>query len=75
VDKYIHKCSETAGILLGRTTIEGWMCGKPGWIYNVDNMGNIVNKELFNIPDDINKFKSSNVSKTIRQTYLDILNK
>jgi glycosyltransferase involved in cell wall biosynthesis len=75
VDKYIHKCFETAGILLGRTTIEGWMCGKPGWIYNVDNTGNIINKELFNIPDDINKFKSSNVSKTIRQTYLDILNK
>jgi glycosyltransferase involved in cell wall biosynthesis len=75
VDKYIHKCSETAGILLGRTTIEGWMCGKPGWIYNVDNTGNIINKELFSIPDDINKFKSSNVSKTIRQTYLDILNK
>ena len=75
MDKYIHKCSETAGILLGRTTIEGWMCGKPGWIYNVDNTGNIINKELFSIPDDINKFKSSNVSKTIRQTYLDILNK
>jgi glycosyltransferase involved in cell wall biosynthesis len=75
VDKYIHKCSETAGILLGRTTIEGWMCGKPGWIYNVDNTGNITNKELFNIPDNINKFKSSNVSKIIKQTYLDILNK
>ena len=51
------------------------MCGKPGWIYSVDNTGNIINKELFSIPDDINKFKSSNVSKTIRQTYLDILNK
>jgi hypothetical protein len=75
VDKYIHKCTETAGILLGRTTIEGWMCGKQGWIYNVDNTGNITNKELFSIPEDIDKFKSSNVSKTIRQTYLDILNK
>jgi glycosyltransferase involved in cell wall biosynthesis len=32
VEKYIHRCSETAGILLGRTTIEGWMCGKSGWI-------------------------------------------
>jgi glycosyltransferase involved in cell wall biosynthesis len=75
VDKYIHKCTETAGILLGRTTIEGWMCGKQGWIYNVDNTGNITNKELFSVPEDIDKFKSSNVSKTIRQTYLDILNK
>ena len=44
VDKYIHKCSETAGILLGRTTIEGWMCGKDGWIYDVDKNGNIIFK-------------------------------
>ena len=74
VDKYIHKCSETAGILLGRTTIEGWMCNKPGWIYNVDNMGNIISKELFNTPEDMDKFKSSNVSKIIKQTYINILN-
>ena len=74
VDKYIHKCSETAGILLGRTTIEGWMCSKPGWIYNVDNTGDIISKELFDTPEDIDKFKSSNVSKIIKQTYINILN-
>lgn len=75
VDKYIHKCSETAGILLGRTTIEGWMCGKPGWIYNVDNLGNVITKKLFNIPEDIDKFKSTTVSKKIKTSYIDILNK
>ena len=75
VDKYIHKCSETAGILLGRTTIEGWMCGKPGWIYNVDNTGDIISKELFDIPKDIDKFKSLKVTQKIKKSYLDILNK
>ena len=74
VDKYIHKCSETAGILLGRTTIEGWMCGKPGWIYNVDSSGNILNKNLFDIPEDIDKFKSSNVSKKIKKLYINTIN-
>jgi glycosyltransferase involved in cell wall biosynthesis len=74
VEKYIHKCSETAGILLGRTTIEGWMCGKPGWIYNVDNNGTILNKHLFDFPDDINKFKSSIVSKKIKDNYIEVLN-
>ena len=74
VDKYIHKCSETAGILLGRTTIEGWMCGKPGWIYNVDNTGDIISKELFDIPKDIDKFKSSNVSKEIKNKFIEVLN-
>jgi glycosyltransferase involved in cell wall biosynthesis len=75
VDKYIHKCSETAGILLGRTTIEGWMCGKPGWIYNVDSSGNILNKNFYEVPSDIEKYYSSNVSKKIKESYLDVLNK
>jgi hypothetical protein len=74
VDKYIHKCTETAGILLGRTTIEGWMCNKPGWIYDVDKFGNILSKKLHLIPSDIDKFKSSNVCKTIKIEYLKLLN-
>jgi glycosyltransferase involved in cell wall biosynthesis len=75
VDKYVHKCTETAGILLGRTTIEGWMCGKQGWIYNVDNYGNIVEKKLYDVPEDIEKFKSVSVSKKIKNSYIEILNK
>ena len=71
VEKYVKNCSETAGILLGRTTIEGWMCGKPGWIYDVDNNGNIKNKELFDVPSDINKFNSNEVAKIIKKLYID----
>ena len=74
VDKYIHKCFETAGILLGRTTIEGWMCGKNGWIYNIDAMGNIIDKKLHEIPLDLDKFKSSEVSKKIKNLYINTLN-
>lgn len=73
VEKYIHRCDETAGILLGRTTIEGWMCGKDGWIYDVDNMGNIISKNLHKVPDDIDKFKSDNVIKQIIKEYIEIL--
>ena len=73
IEQYIHKCDETAGILLGRTTIEGWMCGKKGWIYNVDDRGNILSKSLHDIPSDINKFKSHNVVKEIIKEYLMIL--
>ena len=73
VEKYVKNCSETAGILLGRTTIEGWMCGKPGWIYEIDNNGNIKNKERFDIPSDIDKFDSKNVAKQIKELYIKIL--
>lgn len=74
VEKYIHKCTETAGILLGRTTIEGWMCGKNGWIYNVDNVGNIIDKQLHEVPKDLNKFKSVVSTKLIKNEYIKIIN-
>jgi glycosyltransferase involved in cell wall biosynthesis len=74
VETYAKNCSETAGVLLGRSTIEGWMCGKPGWIYNVDNVGNVINKEKFESPNDIIKFESLEVAKKIKEEYIKIIN-
>jgi glycosyltransferase involved in cell wall biosynthesis len=74
VEEYVKNCSETAGILLGRTTIEGWLCGKSGWIYNVDNSGNIINKNKHEVPSDVYKFDSIGVAKKIKEKYINILN-
>jgi hypothetical protein len=74
VEPYIQKCKQTAGIQLGRTTIEGWMCGKPGWIYKVDSSGGILSKELHNPPSDIEKYYSEKVAKQIKEKYIEILN-
>jgi len=74
VETFVKNCSETAGILLGRTTIEGWMCGKSGWIYNVDSNGHILDKKLHNTPSDVLKFDSVEVSKKIKEEYIKILN-
>jgi glycosyltransferase involved in cell wall biosynthesis len=74
IENYIYQCDETAGILLGRTTIEGWMCGKKGWIYEIDNKGKIMSKKLYNIPEDIDKFKSKKVTKEMLNQYFKILN-
>lgn len=73
VEKYIHQCDETAGILLGRTTIEGWLCGKKGWIYDVDSEGNIKSKALHEVPSDVSKFNSESVVKQIKEEYELIL--
>lgn len=73
VEEYIHQCDETAGILLGRTTIEGWLCGKKGWVYDVDEQGNILSKQLMDIPDDIEKFKLDNVIKEIKHVYESVI--
>jgi len=75
VEKYVKNCYQTAGIQLGRTTIEGWLCGKQGWIYKVDSSGNILNKSLNDPPEDKIKFNSSEVAKKIKQKYINILNK
>ena len=73
-ETYIKNAKETAGILLGRTTIESWMCGKNSWIYNVDKSGGIIDKELVSPPSDIDKFYSSNVTDKIIENYLEIIN-
>lgn len=73
VENYIKQCDETAGILLGRTTIESWMCGKPAWVYNIDKSGNILDKKLYEVPEDIDKFKSDYVAKITIEKYKEIL--
>jgi glycosyltransferase involved in cell wall biosynthesis len=74
VESFVKNCSETAGILLGRTTIEGWLCGKSGWIYNVDENGYILNKEKHDVPDDVKKFDGLEIAKKIKEEYIKILN-
>jgi glycosyltransferase involved in cell wall biosynthesis len=74
VEMFVKNCSETAGILLGRTTIEGWLCGKSGWIYNVDENGHIFSKEKFDIPEDVSKFDYIEIAKKIKEEYIKILN-
>jgi glycosyltransferase involved in cell wall biosynthesis len=69
VEKYVSKCKETAGIQLGRTTIEGWISGKPGWIYKVDDQGNILDIEYHEPPSDVDKYYSDNVSNQIIDEY------
>lgn len=73
VEKFVKNCSVTAGILLGRTTIEGWMCGKPGWIYDINTNGEILSKKLHQPPSDIERFYSSKVLTLIKNEYEKIL--
>jgi glycosyltransferase involved in cell wall biosynthesis len=73
VEKYIQNCFETAGIQLGRTTIEGWMTNKSSWIYQVDSNGEILSKNLFEPPEDLEKYIASNVVQKIKEEYLKIV--
>jgi glycosyltransferase involved in cell wall biosynthesis len=35
IEEYVADCDQVAGTYMGRTAIEGWMCGRPAWVYDV----------------------------------------
>ncbi len=74
IEKYVQDCDTVVGILLGRTTIEGWLCGKPAIIYDVDESGTIKSISKHEAPTDIDKFRADNVVKEIINEYKQILN-
>jgi len=69
IESVYKKCSMTASIMLGRTTIEGWMCGLPGIIYTIDDKGGIVRKTIKYPPSDIDRYRSDNVAKELVKLY------
>ena len=73
VEKFIKNCKETAGIQLGRSTIEGWLCGKPGWIFKVNSNGFISEREKFDPPNDLEKYYSLKVAEQIKEQYIKII--
>lgn len=50
IEEVLQLCTATAGVLLGRTTIEGWAAGIPGIIYEIDNDGNVLEWGEFDPP-------------------------
>jgi len=73
VENYIKQCDYTAGILMGRTTIEGFLCGKRGWIYDVDKQGKILSKKLVDVPDNLEEYRSEFAAKKLIGIYENIL--
>jgi hypothetical protein len=79
--KYLSPCGDTevfvkqvhftAGILMGRTTLEGWCCGVPGYMYLIDVYGNILNIETEG-PDNIVELCDS---KYVIQQHLNLYTK
>lgn len=71
VEKVLHKLNiyATAGVLLGRTTIEGWIAGLPGIIYDIDLTGNIKSVDMREPPRDIMEFSILHVTDEILKSY------
>ena len=74
IETLFQAVDETAGILMGRTTIEGWACGKPGWIYDVDLQGWIQSRALHQPPADMSQFDIRIVATRILEIYKEARN-
>jgi len=74
IEDFVNKCDETAGIFLGRTTIEGFLCNKPGWVYIVDKNGNIEDKSLYEVPKDMSIFDNEQIIKKYKELFINVYN-
>jgi glycosyltransferase involved in cell wall biosynthesis len=69
IEDYVKACDLTAGILLGRTTIEGWLCSKPGIIFDIDLNARVTDWNVHDPPDDVMKYDAKNVVKQLLEVY------
>ncbi len=64
IETYYKRCDIVAGIFLGRTTIEGLLCGKRALQFDVDQKGNI-HQVYWHHEDNIDKFNKLKVAENI----------
>lgn len=70
VAKATRECEKTASIMLGRTTIEGWHCGKPGIVYIVNEQGKIKGKQELPPPLDMYPYTTEYMAERTLEAYL-----
>ena len=67
-ENLVRNMDFTSGILLGRTTLEGWCCDVPGYMYIIDINGNILDIET-TAPDNI---KTLCDSKNVAEQHINL---
>ena len=61
IEKYYKQCDIVSGIFLGRTSIEGLLCGKKVLQFDVDKTGKIK-KVYWHTEENLQKFNKHNVA-------------
>ena len=69
IEDHLKDATETAGIMLGRTTLEGFACGLPAIIYDVGVNGEIKSITEHQPPEDMSFFDSQFVVKQVLEVY------
>ena len=69
IEDHLKDATETAGIMLGRTSLEGFAAGLPAIIYDVDTEGRIKSITEHQPPEDMSFFDSQFVVKQVLEVY------
>lgn len=69
IEKWIESVDKVASILIGRTAIEAWACGKDYYCYDVDSRGNIKSVTLMPPPEDMTKYDIKTMTTEIEKLY------
>ena len=62
VEKYYRQCDIVSGIFLGRTSIEGLLCGKRVLQFDVTNQG-VIKEVYWHKEDNLSKFNKTNIAQ------------
>lgn len=73
IENHLRDATETAGIMLGRTTLEGFASGLPAIIYDVDGEGRIMGITHHEPPEDMSFFNSELVAKQVLEVYNKVI--
>lgn len=74
IENLVKQCHFTGGILLGRTTLEGWSCNLPGYMYLINIHGDILSIESTPPDNIINLCNSEYVATQHINLYQQIIN-
>lgn len=72
IEKWMEAADGVASILLGRTAIEAWACGKEYWCYDVNEKGDILGMTIMPPPADMSQYDIKFMTDRIFELYQDI---
>lgn len=71
-EKWVEMADVCAGILVGRTAIEAWACGKPYVCYDIDDAGSIQSVTRMEPPADMTQYDIKFMTSSIENTYNEL---
>lgn len=68
IERHLAHCAQTASLYVGRTAIEGFLCGRPGWVYDPQGERVLVEPP----PDARERYGIGRVAEQVEEVYRSV---